>query len=259
MKAGITVWGSAMALLGLAGCGTPPSDVKEVNANPDAFLAKNFTLQAIRPGFAESLKAVDAPGPTSFKEVTFKFEHRYRGIGAKEDSVTAPQTSFRPLGNGFFQEIRYLENNGFPVRRTFVLSFLGAMSLKREEASYQAKMTTFGSAIKDIKPFKFTPVKLTPGNKLTIDYAVGFPLQEFNFRWNKMACTSEKTGSAAELHPKIKGEAIWLACEGSNDTGAQSKNTSVYFTQYGMMLTMAYADPSFSSQDRITDFIEIAK
>lgn len=39
---------SMAAIIGLAGCGTPPTEVKEANANPDAFLAKNYTLQALR-------------------------------------------------------------------------------------------------------------------------------------------------------------------------------------------------------------------
>ncbi|ATA55181.1 hypothetical protein CKY39_19665 [Variovorax boronicumulans] len=250
-------WLGATALLALTGCGTMPTEVKEANANPDAFLAKNYTLQALRPGYVDTLKSVGAPGPTNFKEITFKLEYRHRALGAATDAVTTPQLSYRPLGNGFFQQIRTLENNGFLVNRSFILSFLGVLTLKKENASPQSKMTVLDGAVKDIKPFKFEPAKLTePGSKLVVDFATGFPMQEFNFRWNKMACTTVKAGSAAELHPKIKGQAIWFDCEGTSEVGAPSKGSSVYLSQYGVMMQTKFADSRYSGTEVITDFTE---
>lgn len=249
-------WLGAAALLMLTGCGTMPTEVKEVNANPDAFLAKNYTLQALRPAYVESLKAVGAPGPTNFKEVTFKFEYRYRALGATDDSITVPQSTFRPLGNGIFQQMRTLENNGFLVSRNFGLIFLGVLPLKKESASPQNKVTILDSAVKDIKPFKFEPAKMTTGSKFVVDYAMGFPMQEFNFRWYKMACTTVKTGSASEVHPKIKGQAIWFDCEGTSEAGAPSKASTVYFNQYGLMLQTKFADSRYSGSEVITDFTE---
>lgn len=247
---------SMAAIIGLAGCGTPPTEVKEANANPDAFLAKNYTLQALRPSYVETLKAVGAPGPTDFKEITFKFDHRYRNIGATEDSVTAPQATYRPLGNGFFQHVRTLENNGFLVNRSYELTFLGALSLKKENAYTNAKLTTFESVVKEVKPFKLDPSKLTLGSKFSVDYGNAFPLQEFNFRWSKVTCTTERLGAASEIHPKIRGSAVWLACNATHEAGGESKFTNVYFAQYGLLLATKYADSRFTAADTVTDFIE---
>jgi len=256
LDSGSAKWVAVAALLALAGCGTMPTEVKEVNADPDAFLARNYTLQALRPAYVESLKAVGAPGPTNFKEVTFKFEYRYRPLGATEDSITLPQSAFRPLGHGIFQQVRTLENNGFLVSRNFSLIFLGVLPLKKESASPQNKVTILDSAVKDIKPFKFEPAKMNVGSKFVVDYAMGFPMQEFNFRWYKMACTVVKTGSASEAHPKIKGQAIWFDCDGTSEAGAPSKASAVYFSQYGLMLQTKFADSRYSGAEVITDFTE---
>ncbi|WP_124465213.1 hypothetical protein [Variovorax sp. KBW07] len=242
------------ALAALAGCALQPTDVKEANGNPDAFLAKNYTLQALRPSFVQSLKEVGAPGPTDFKEITFKFNHRYRNIGATEDSVTTPQASYRPLGNGFFQHIRTVENNGFLANRSFELTFMGVLNLKKENASTDSKMTQFTSVVKEVKPFKFNVAKLAPGSKLLIDFGNGFPLQEFNFRWSKFTCLTDRLGSASELHPKIQGGAIWFSCDGTSESGAEAKFTNVYLAQYGLMLTTKYADSKFSGSDTVSEF-----
>lgn len=247
---------SIAAVLSLVGCGTPPTDVKEANANPDAFLAKNYTLQALRPAYVETLKAVGASGPTNFKEIRFKFDHRYRSIGATEDSVTAPQATYRPLGNGFFQHVRTLENNGFLVNRSFELTFLGVLSLKKENANTGSKVTTFDSVVKEVKPFKLDPAKLIPGSKFSVDYGNAFPLQEFNFRWSKVTCTTEKLGAASEVHPKIRGNAVWLACNATHESGGESKFTNVYLAQYGLIIATKYADSRLTAADTVADFIE---
>jgi hypothetical protein len=252
-------WSALTVTVGLAaltaGCASVTS-VQDANANPDAFLAKRFTLAEVNTSVMNTIKASGTPGPMTFKEATFKLDHSYRQFGAQVDSVSHPEVSFRPLGNGFFQEIRTLENNGFQVGKTFVLTYLGALSLKRESAYLADARLIPYQEVKNIKTFKWLPSNYAPGSKLVLDYEIGNPPQLFNLRPGKVECAVDKVVKAAELNAKIKGNAVWMACNSTTDTGKASRSRVAYFENYGIGLSMEFSSSDLVSSEKIADFIE---
>jgi len=240
----------------VAACAPPLANVKNINSNLDGYMASNYSEKNIAPGVAAVLSQTTPPLGEHHSEIKVVLDHQFKRYGEASEKaiVTKPVVRYRPIRGPFVQELRSVENDGVPVDRQLVLSYLGFLTLKRQALPNQGLVGN-SNEIKSIEPFKWFGPNSVPGSSVAIRYKIGTIPQMMNFQDGVMTCTLEKTIQASNILPNIKGIAQFLDCNFKLNNSVGSKSSVVYLPTYGISVTTALTVPGGTYSDKIVEFI----
>lgn len=239
----------------LTACATGPAPAKDIQTAPDGILSKDFTGAYVSPSLRAKLLAVELPEHKKYSEIKIKFNQYLKTIGDKEDRVAYPEYTFRPVEGNLFQEIRDISNNGFLATRTLVLSWAGLLTLRWDQASSDLQFSRAGFELKDFKPFKFNPAKMSVGDKFNYEYQFGNRPQAFNLNTAKVNCTVQKIAPAAEMNKSIDGKAVWFDCDTTFSAASPSRNKFVFLVDYGLALNTEFVTAERSNRFEVKEFL----
>src|SRR5262249_19871848 len=208
------------AVFALSGCaGMRPTPVKDILAQPGAYLDKNFTMAAARPEVSNSIGAVDHQS-LSFHKVVLKMKVEQQ-FGAKD--VNRPEVfdteTYVNLGGPYVQRIAEGISNQLSVSQTYMLSYRGLLSLRWQDVRLGA---TYAAPIDEIKSFKNVPAWPASGpgsGGFDYEYQWAPTFQIANYLDRREHCDFGKIVDAASINPKLRGQAQMLDCQDMNANG----------------------------------------
>jgi len=237
----------------LTGC-AGPQRAKDINANLDSYLDKEFTIAYVSPGLRSKINDVGLTAPSPAKEITMKFNQRVKLLGDQTEKIAQPEFRLRNLGGGYYQDIRDIQNNGYLATRFVYLTWAGLLPLKAEQLASDRDFPIPTGEVKDITPFKFNPSQLKTGDRFNYEFKIGSRPQAFNLGSERADCVVDNVAPASQLHRSVPGTGVWISCDMAVERGQPSKNKAVFLVDYGYAVFTEFRSPSRTSTYELIDF-----
>jgi len=227
--------------LAMGGC-VQTAQVKDVIANPDPYLAENFTLKNVPDDIRKKLPPVSAPVKVG-RVVYIDSDVENQGQDGKTYNVGRAH-SFTYLGDGIFLTSSESSRNDIPFGRTYSLNYQGDLPLRSQHHQHSSTPTNLMMEIKEIVHADALPP--AAGQKSAHEFPMGTTAQVANFYKNRLECVAGQPYPASKFGATLSGNAIPLECVfyGSSDT-VQSRSTRVYLQDYGFSYLTGVTTPSF--------------
>jgi hypothetical protein len=236
----------ATGLALLSAC-TSVSTVKEVTADREGHMHKNFSPEALNPAIA---KKMPAAGKSGFGKLTITREAESTLNDGKKTTWKSVAT-FTDAGQGLVERMDEFSSNDIPTSQHYAISYKGAFDLKWQLVPLQAMRTMPIYEVKAITRFDNLPTAV--GQEFEIDFQTGAQAQMANFLTEQRKCKAAQTMAASEINKKLNGQAIELDCETSLNNSVQNRTKLVFLEHYGVAILTEVDGSTNKVVYRITD------
>jgi hypothetical protein len=237
----------ATGLALLSAC-TSVSTVKDVTADRDGHMHKNFSPQALNPVVAKKLAV--AGKSSGFGKMTVTREAESTQNDGKKTTWKSVET-FTDAGHGLVERLDEFSSNDIPTSLHYTLSYKGAFDLRWQIVPLQAMRTTPIYEVKNITRFERLPTAV--GQESVIDFQTGAQAQVANFLTEQRKCKAAHTMVASDINQKLSGQAIELDCETSLNNSIQNRTKMMFLEQYGVAILTEVSSSTNKVVYRITD------
>jgi hypothetical protein len=223
----------AAAALASTGC-VEVASVKDVMADPEAYLTTQFAPARLRPELLRQLPAGEAP--LGFSRLEIQFEDTANTDG-KPVRVVAGSSVYVAAGggSGLVESYDSYSNNGLRYRVNYRLSYRGIQALRWQTAYLQATNTTLMYEAKSYGHIDSLPAHLQPGASLAFERQWGTTVQVMNYHPLRDACTTGERRPGSTVVPGLAGDVVTIDCDTYGENGQVSgKSIWTYLEKYGI-------------------------
>lgn len=231
---------ACLICVALTACAAPPT--REILANPDDYLAKNFSVTALTPEIRAKLKLTGTPkAAKSFKVTTVMTIESNKQEKTTYDRILKVNT----LDNGLVQTLMETSNNGIVNLTSFFLDYGYLGTLKEHEVFNSSSGSSYPYTITSVTKLDKELLAPSENSSYSLEFEMGTPVQIAGFPRIKSTCTTGKHFDASELLPKLKGKAMYFDCQHINMNNAvSSKSKLLALLDYGFSIKVEDSNSS---------------
>jgi hypothetical protein len=223
---------AAALVLVLAGCATRAL-VKDVTANPEAYLVNNFNETKLSDAVRNAV-GIKTPGKVK-REV--RIEAVMTNIEGEQKQSFDKTDLHQVLDNGLVRSMVQASNNGIASITEFDLTYHDIFALIYQSVSHSATNASTLMYTKAIAKLDKSIADPTENTEYVFEYALAPEPQIANFENQRTVCKTGKWFAANTLHPKLPGNALPIDCEYFGRNGQTFlKLQSAYIKDLGITL-----------------------
>jgi hypothetical protein len=239
----------AIAMIGCA-----PVAVKEVTANKNAYLGKNFSTTNISPKIASTITSADN-GVLSFKKMVLTLTPQVAYVQKNSDLPDSKNTlTLINAGGPFVQRIEEQSSNTIATRQTYGLMYRNLFAIRSQTVNLNSANANPIYELKSLKSFSRLSATAPGNGELDYEYESAPTVQIVNFNTYHYHCQYLKVYSAGTLHPKFVGDAQDLDCQVVNQNGvATNHSTIAMLLHYGITYSKKIETSSYTTTFKVED------
>ena len=234
----------------LAGCGTVA--VKDALHQEARYLADNFTPAQLAPDVRKKIEP-GSGNAARFKSLRLTYRTQTDEEGRLSELVG--KVELFDLGNGYVQRRTEFARNDIPYRVNLALTYAGMYRLKTQTLFLNRSNAQPAVEIKTLARFDHGLANPQPGAIYHIEASSGTSMQIASFLPENAVCTAGNPMPAAQIFPRITGDAIPLDCtvRGANDA-VVSRTGFNWLRDYGVAIEREGANAQSKARHTVTGF-----
>lgn len=219
----------------LSGCAAPVK-VKDVQANPLAYLGQHFAPDQLPGQVRKTISDVDA-GPLGFQRMVL---HMTWTINEDDKNKTMKLEQTQTLinaGGSLVESLFENSRNGVPTGQLYALSYRGLVWLSSQSMNLAANIAPLERQVRNFK--HFDTVAASPGtSQLDYEFSYGTSVQLMNFPDGRTTCVRGNSYPASQVFASLAGEAQDMECSNYNSNGVlRDKFRYAYLQHYGVAIS----------------------
>lgn len=254
--------GSAALALFLAACAPTAPERPAAPAGPDdqgEFARRRITPEGVSATVLRRLPlgnsaAVAAAGvsPVAWRNLTVVVQGT--SVEASNGQIEFSTTALRfvNLNNGLVQRAAQLSKYDTDYGTTYSLMWRGLIDLKRQEVAPRTAVTRPVIEVKNVARFDTLPTDLA--REFRADYTTGLEAQTSGLLPVDFTCRTSRRLPAANLHPRMQGDALELECRLRADNAVQSASRWAVLLSYGVAIEVFEQRGRVRTENRISEF-----
>lgn len=225
--------------LAVGGCATEQpqyADVKTILADRTAYLrSESFAPNALPLPVREAVVATRTPSPAS-RTLTLTIDRTAERNG--QTTTARGVVSIEPVSDGFVLMMTEFSSNGIPFRTNFALCYLGMDCLRHQSVMHRASLPEpFAETVelRTLTPGKQAPVEgVEYVTDMDVRYRAGVGTVSSMPVSERHVCRAGPRYPAAQVHPKLSGQAVDLTCDILVRGVLQGRLRHVVLLDYGL-------------------------
>lgn len=222
---GAFVCATALALL--SACAPIPA-VKDVTADRDGHMQRNFAPQAVNPAVLKKVPA-EAGHAGPGKLTITRIAHSEQNDGKKTSWKSV--ATYTDVGNGLFERMDEFSSNDIPTALYFALSYKGIFDLRWQNVPLQRMRAMPLYEVKEITRFDSIPAAM---KEFEWDFSTGPQAQIANYLASQKKCKAVRRIAASEIYRSLGGQATEIDCETYANNSVQNRTKYMLLEQYGV-------------------------